>query len=439
MARFFTRAIRPDPSAYDPSGITPNPNDPAAVPPSTVGPDQLVTPGDPHGVTIAGPDTTSGPPPRILPSAWSGWPAGWWPPYWQGFGGSSLTDVAWMCIDRNASILQAMPPYLTYDRPNRSSPVNADWINNPDPDLYTSWEEAAKQVFWDYQAVGEVFILATGRYATGWPARFHVVAPWYVQVEVRDGRRVYSIGNVDVTADMLHVRYQSVVGDAHGHGPLEAGGMRAQAADMLAQYGAGLATNGGVPSSILQHPEELSADQAATLQAQWVQARLSTLGEPAVLSGGVTWQATQMNAEEMALMDLVHYNERRICALLGVPPILVGVPTTGDPMTYSNVTTLADLHWRAGLRPMAQAVMAALSQWALPRGVRVELNRDAYVEPEPLQRAQTAQILHSIQDVDPVTGTVKTALTVDEIRGIERLDNSTPMSVSAPADVEAGF
>jgi HK97 family phage portal protein len=315
-----------------------------------------------------------------------------------------------------------MPPYLVGARTS----LNADWLNNPDPDLYTSWEEFAKSLFWDYQAVGEVFVLATARYATGWPARFHVVPPWLVNVELDGGRRSYQIGSVDVSGEILHIRYSSDVSDAHGEGPLAAGGARATAAQVLAQYGTSLATQGGVPSSILQHPEELSAQQAADLQTQWVQARLSTLGEPAVLSGGVTWQPTQMNAEEMALMDLVHFNERRICTLLGVPPIIAGVPTGGDSMTYSNVSMLFDFHWRAGLRPKAQAVMAALSGWALPRGVRVEVNSDSYISPEPLQRAQTAQILHSI--VDPVTGAQ--ALTVDEIRAAERLDNSTSEDVS---------
>jgi len=79
-----------------------------------------------------------------------------------------------------------------------------------------------------------------------------------------------------------------------------------------------------------------------------------------------------------------------------------------------------------GLRPSAQTVMAALSQWALPRGTSVELNRDAYIQPEPLERAQTAQILAGI--VDPVTG--RQALTVDEIRAAERLDDTTPTNVA---------
>jgi hypothetical protein len=81
-----------------------------------------------------------------------------------------------------------------------------------------------------------------------------------------------------------------------------------------------------------------------------------------------------------------------------------------------------DLHWRIGLRSKATRIMQALSGWALPRGTSIELNRDEYVEPQPLERAQTAQILFNI--VDPVTG--QRALTVDEIRDAERLDNSRP-------------
>ena len=173
----FRRSIRPP---YDPSDITPNTNPPGSVPPSTVGPDQLVRPGDPHGLTITGPaDTGAGSPPRIIPSAWSGWPAGWWPPVWGGGSNlSSLTDTAWMCIDYNASVLSTMPPYLV----GAGTGLSADWINNPDPELYTDWHEFAKQLFFDYQAVGESFVLVTARYATGWPARFHVVPPWTVAI-----------------------------------------------------------------------------------------------------------------------------------------------------------------------------------------------------------------------------------------------------------------
>jgi HK97 family phage portal protein len=242
-----------------------------------------------------------------------------------------------------------------------------------------------------------------------------------VNVEMRSGRRAYSIGSWDPGADLLHVRYQSNTADAHGHGPLEAGAGRLVASELLARYASGIASSGGVPSSVLEHPEDLTPEQATALQTQWISARLSNLGAPAVLSGGVQWRATQLSPQDMALVDLAGWNDARIAVMLGVPPFLVGLPSGGDSMTYSNTTQLFDYHWRAGLRPKAAALMAALSEWLLPRGTLLEVNRDAYVRPGPLERAQTAEIYNRIVDAqgNPV-------LTVQEIRDAERLDDRLP-------------
>jgi HK97 family phage portal protein len=411
----FTRAIRP------PDPEIPNGNDPASVPPATVGPPNA-RPGDPHGVTVVDDGAPPAPPlPVIRPSAWSGWPAEWATPYWGGQV-QQLTDTAWACLDKNSSALSSMPPYLV----NAAPSLNADWLINPNPDTYTDWQEFARRLFFDFQGVGEVFIHADSYYATGWPARFHIVPPWSVNVEMRNGLRVYSIGDLDVTGDMLHIRYLSSVDDAHGHGPLEAGAGRLVAAQVLAQYATSLAANGGVPPSVLEHPEELTPDQSALLKAQWVQARQSSIGEPAVLSGGLTWKPTQVNPRDMALLELSQFNEARIAVLLGVPPHLVGLPSGGESMTYANVNSLFDYHWRSSLRTLAHSVMLALSGWLLPRGTSVELNRDEYVQPGPYERAQTAQILSAI--VDPATG--QQALSVAEIRAAERLDNTSPSDVA---------
>ena len=409
VARLFSRSIRP------PDEIIPNPNDPADVPPATVGPPAAV-PGDPHGVVFA-PGGPAGAPPITVsqPMPWSGWPAEWSTPSWNARV-QTLSDIAWACVDLNANVLSTMPPYLIGAAPS----LDAGWVRNPNPDVYSCWEEFAKQLFWDYQ-LGEAFVIADARYATGFPARFHVVPPWLVEVDMADGRRLYTIGQLDVTQDMLHIRYQSTVDDAHGHGPLEAAEGRVIAADVLNRYATTLAANGGIPSSVLENPDELSADQALALKQQWVEARMSSIGEPAVLSGGVTWKPTQLNPAEMALLDLSRFNESRICTMLGVPPHMMGLPSGGDPMTYSNVTSIFNFHWRASLRPKAQSVMSALSEWLLPAGTAVEVNRDAYIEPEPLQRAQTAEILNRIRDPQG-----NPALTVPEIRAAERLDDTTP-------------
>lgn len=389
-------------AASDPT--TPNATVPPASDPGTVGVADTVIPGDPNGVEFIG-GGTGGIIPRsnVRPSPWSGWPAEWSTPNWWGQL-QTLTDTAWTCLDLNSSLLATMPPYLV----GASASLPDDWIDNPDPAKYASWEEFAKQLWWDYQ-LGEAFVLATAYYSNGRPARFHVVEPWFVNVEMVGGRRVYSIGGIDVTADMCHIRYQGAASDAHGHGPLEVGNSRLVAASVLTRYGTNMAGSGGIPNSVLEHPDELSKQQATDLQTQWVEARLSTLGLPAVLSGGVTFKTLQFSPTDMALIDLLQFNESRIAVLLRVPPFLVGLPSGGDSLTYNTVSMALDYHWRAGLRPKAQAVMAALSSWLTPRGTRIEVNRDAYVQPEPLIRAQTWDILIRIG-----------VLTAEQVQVIER-------------------
>jgi len=392
------RALRPSDGP-----VVPNGNDPASVPPATVG-DDVARPGDPHGLELV----DEGPGDRwprsiIRPSPWAGWPAEWATPNWSG-SVANLSDTAWGCLDLNSSLLATMPPYLVGASPT----LPDDWLDNPDPDIYTSWEEFAEQLFWDYQ-MGEAFVLSTARYSNGWPARFHVVDPWLVNVEMAGGRRVYNIGAADVTDDLLHIRYKSRTSDAHGHGPLEAGRARLVAAEVLSRYATSVATSGGIPNAVLKHPDELTSRQTRALQADWVEARMSSLGLPAVLSGGIEFETLQFSPADMALLDLSQFNESRIAVLLGVPPFLMGLPSGGDSMTYSNVEQIFDYHWRAGLRPKAKKVMGALSAWLTPRGTRLEVNRDAYVQPGPYERAQTWEILVRIG-----------VLTVEQVQQIER-------------------
>lgn len=386
------RSLRPIDDTDDPN------DNPSGVPPASVGkPDY--DPGDPHGLELI--DEGPGVPrPRSLlhASPWDGWPAEWNLPV---FGSAEdLVDTAWMALDLNASVFASMPPYLV----GASANLPDEWLDNPDPDQYTSWATFAHGLMWDFQ-LGEAFVVATARYANGWPARFHLVPPWTVNVEFDRGRRYYTIGGLEVPSeDILHIRYRSTVDNARGMGPLDAGRSRLLAARVLLRYLTNFVAGGAIPSSVLESVEDVTAKQANDLHAQWINARMSKLGLPAVLGGGVTWKATQANALDSALAELAAYTEAKISVLLGVPPFLLGLPSGGDSMTYSNVSSIFDYHWRGGLRPKAQRVMLALSQWLVPRGTSIEVNRDEYVRPGPLERAQTWAIYleHGVVSVEEV-------------------------------------
>jgi hypothetical protein len=168
------------------AGATPNANVGA---PDSVGP--TYRPGDPNQAVLEDGAAAETRMATVVSSPWDGWPANWATPAWSAAGSTQLqelTDVAWAALDLNASVLSAMPVYRV--RNGRVLPPAA-WMTNPDPDIYTDWSEFAKQLFWDFQAVGEAFVLPMARASDGWPYTARVIPPPLVTAdpEVRPGDR----------------------------------------------------------------------------------------------------------------------------------------------------------------------------------------------------------------------------------------------------------
>lgn len=381
------------------------------------------SPGDANGAELVGEETFVRSMPFPVPSAWDGWPAEWgtrWDSTSTGL--NKLIDIAWACIDLNSRVLSTMPVY----RLKSGEMVEPKtWMINPDPMIYSSWAEFAKQMFWDYQCAGEVFILGMS-WESGfprYPATLRVIPPWLVNVELSGGRRVYNIGKLDVTDDILHIRYQSNTADAHGHGPLEIAGARMVTAGLLQRYANTLAETGGTPHYWLGIEKWLNPTEANDLLTQWVDSRKRHAGEPGLLSGGAELHQTQsMSAKDMSLLELAQFSESRIAVLLGVPPFLAGLPGPGG-LTYANESQLFDFHDRSALRPEAHMVMSGLSYWALPSTQCVELNRDEYTRPDFVARAGAWGVLIDHQVVSP-----------QEVRVQERFNGDAPGSITGNYD-----
>ena len=129
---------------------------------------------------------------------------------------------------------------------------------------------------------------------------------------------------------------------------------------------------------------------------------MATPSAPPVFDGGTKLEDhPYVSPKEMAMHELAQFNEARIAELLGVPPFLVGLPSGGDSMTYSNVSSLFDFHDRSYLRTAAVYVMGALSYWGLPRSQAVELSRDEYTRPSFDARAGAWKNFWEIGAVSP--------------------------------------
>lgn len=391
----------------------PNANPPST--PATVGGADY-SGGDPHGVVFDNPATFTRSLPYPQPSGWDGWPADWGVPTWD-FGSrfNELVDVAWACLDLNSSVLSAMPVYRT--RNGQVIPP-ATWMGNPDPSIYSSWHEFAKQLFWDYQ-LGEAFVLPVARGFDDYPMTFRVVPPWMVHVEMKGGVRRYNLGGLsgpDITDEVLHIRYKSTTDGAHGVGPLEAAGGRMLTAGILAKYVREIVNTGGSVVQTLETDQVLDDGDAQDLLNEWVANRAANVGAPPVLDRNLKLVDHQaMSPKEMAMMEITQFTEARIAVLLGVPPTLVALPSGGTD-TYKNVQQVFDFHDRASLKVKATHVMAALSWWALPSTQCVELNRDEYTRPSFAERVPAWVALKQAEIVSS-----------EEVRTAERFEGPAPV------------
>jgi len=363
---------------------------------------------------------------------WSGWPNGWATPpmgpdhdAWSGEGvGRQATtakvSTASTCVDLNSRQLGSFPVYGF----KGNTPVELpEWRNSPEPELFEGWAQFIQGAVNSLQLRGECITVVTGRYASpdggltpGRIARFTTINPDIVDVEFIDGRRVVSMGEVEIpAADVCVVRYQSMPGRMRGIGPLEWCGRSLLTSSALEGYASNLAARGGVPWAVLKGRGNINKQQAETAQRRWVEGAASRSGAPAVLGNDIDLVPVSFSPQDMALLELREFDERRICAAFGVPAYLVNVAMAGS-MTYANASQLFDHHWRATLRPLANLLAEAWSRWLLPRGTRLEFNPDRYVQPPLDERATVWQTLHNI--VDPATG--ERAISIAEIRAAER-------------------
>ena len=393
-----------------PRDSIPNSNPPIG----TVGDNVPAGFGDTHAMYPSGQLETSGYMPEV--QAWAGWPTAWETPLWNNATYlGKLVSTLWTCIDLNTRQLASFPIYGMKGVRISSLP---EWSNNPEPELYSDWTEFAKQLFNTFQSCGEAILWTTGRYSEtsgGWPARFMVLDPNLVNIERANGEIQFSVGGKKLERrDVCHIKYESMPTNLRGIGPLEWAARSILSAASMEKMATDMASKGGIPWAILKSPRKLNGTESKDLQNAWLQGATSRNGAPAVLSGTLELETVTTSPREMALLDLRIFDETRIAAALGVPPYLVGLPMP-DGLTYANANQLLDFHWRTTLRTQAAAVAGALSNWLLPRGTRVEFNRDEYVKDDPLTRAQTYHTLHGIVDEKG-----NTAITVDEVRLAER-------------------
>lgn len=275
---------------------------------------------------------------------------------------------------------------------------------------------------------GNAFGLVAQRDYLGFPTDIVLVSPNAVSVkQSSDGGVEYRVaGRLYHSDDILHVRGLTLPGQLTGMGVLELHRRTIGTAISAEDYAGELWAGGAHIDGYLKTDLDLAPDEAADLKRQFSAAHSGRQRTPAVLSGGMTYEAMQWSNADLEFLESRKWNALMITQVFGCPPHMVGVPS-GDSKTYQNVQQDSMSFVRYTLRPWLTRIEAALSQM-LPRGQTAKFNLDAMLRDATLDRYKAHQI-----------GLAAGFLGVDEVREMEDLDpDNPPPPPTAPAALVEG-
>lgn len=245
-------------------------------------------------------------------------------------------------------------------------------------------------------SAGELFALRPERVsveadASGWPAAYLY----------RVGERVTRLHADLPKPEVIHIKSFAPLDDHYGLGALGAAAEAVAIHNAAAAWNRALLDNAARPSGALVYEPgdggTLSPDQFDRLRAEMDAAFAGAMnaGRPLLLEGGLKWQALSLSPAEMDFAGLKAAAARDIALAFGVPPPLLGLP--GDN-TYANYREAGRALWRQGVLPLADEILASLSQglrgWFPDLRLAIDLNR------VPALAEDRALLWQSVSDAD---------------------------------------
>ena len=218
------------------------------------------------------------------------------------------------------------------------------------------------------------------------PERMSVVAgedgwPCAYEYRVGTGKIAIALEDENGWPEIIHIKAMHPSDDHYGAGALAAADQAIAVHNAASQWNRALLENAARPSGALvfDAPDGagLTAEQFDRLKSELATAFSgeSNAGRPMLLDGGLKWQSMALSPADMDFAELKSSAARDIALAFGVPPMLLGLP--GDN-TYANYREANRALWRLTLLPLADKLLAALSEGLAPwfGGARLAIDLD---------------------------------------------------------------
>lgn len=225
----------------------------------------------------------------------------------------------------------------------------------------------------DFVELLTVYLMVTGnayamreRNASGRIVSLRLLRPDRVEVKIgRDGRVAYYEYTIEgvrydlLADDVAHIKLPNPYDDVYGLSPLQVASKYVNLDTATVTFLRSYFANAGVPAGILKVNRRLNSQaEADSARAKW---RSSFSGNKgwhglAVLDEDASYQQVAPNLKEMDTSTMTRVTETRICAVFGVPPILLGLEAGLESSTYSNYEQARSAFWDETVSPLVRRI-----------------------------------------------------------------------------------
>ena len=164
--------------------------------------------------------------------------------------------------------------------------------------------------------------------------------------------------------DIAHLALPNPSGDVYGLSPLHVLARTVNLDLNMGDFAKMYFQNAGVPSGLLKIKRRLtSQEEADRIRSRW----RSTFGgsnnmhKVAVLDDDAEYQQMASSPKDMALTDLHYMTESRICAVFGVPPILISANVGLARSTFANYREARFSFHSETLEPLIKRIIRFLN------------------------------------------------------------------------------
>jgi HK97 family phage portal protein len=287
--------------------------------------------------------------------------------------GYSKNEIVHACI-RELATSAASPRYYVQAPSTDGGTVEVesgllhDLTSKPNP--HDDWYSFTERLVTFLMVAGNAYVIKE-RARNDQVSALYLLRPDRVSIVAGDygaESYVYEVGGKEYGIegrDMCHLALPNPAGDIYGLSPLQVAARTVNLDLNMTDFAKVYFANAGVPSGLLKVKRRMtSQEEASTIRARWRSqfGGTNNFHRVAILDDDAEYQPMSSSPKDMELAGLHNLTESRICAVFGVPPILVGANVGLQRSTFSNYREARLAFHSETLEPMVSRILRYLNR-----------------------------------------------------------------------------